>query len=273
MTNSPAPADLGPVVYEERRHITPAITYTILGSVFLMTGLLCAFTPSKPPTPPLAFPITGGAVAVGGLLCLVIGLVRLIPNIGATWHLHERGVRVVQRGKESALRFDEVDVLTHNIVRVFFHDVCTGEVHEVTFQSNAPEPRTIRIKQVRRPSSVSGADLNAPGDLAWASDQVAGVIATRMRAAMGNGKPAPWVRDVELHAGGIEILSKHERIAWDQVESVSVEDGIFKLWRLGKAKPALRIPTKSPNFFPGYRVLSETIEVRSSGFSRLRAAM
>lgn len=223
----------------------------------MVGGILCSFTPSLPPTPPHADLIMGSIVAAGGALCLVIGLVRLIPNLGASWHLHEQGIRVLQRGQERVLRDEEVDELTHKIWRVYFHGVCTGEVHDVAFKSHPPDGETIRIKQVRRPGTVSGADLDQPGELQQVCDKVAGLIAARMLATMARGEPVPWVRDLRLSTYGIETAA--ERIVWDQIENVAVEQGIFRLWRRGETQPLLSLPTDLPNFFPGYRVLLDRL--------------
>ena len=90
--------------------------------------------------------------------CLTIGLCAVLPNLGASWHLHQHGVRFVRRGHERVLRYEAIDELTVKVVRVFFHDVCTGEVHEVKLRSLAPGRPSIYFKQVRRPSTVSGTD-------------------------------------------------------------------------------------------------------------------
>src|SRR5437660_1364520 len=97
--------DLGPVIYGERMHITPAVIYTSLGLAFMVIGLLVSFLKDpNPRAPRYGMLIMGLVVATGGALCLAIGLVRLIPNLGAGWYLHERGVRLVKRHKESVLR-------------------------------------------------------------------------------------------------------------------------------------------------------------------------
>jgi len=256
-SNTAEGGDLGRVLYGERRHITPAVVYTSLGSVFLIFGLLCSLVPVPPPGPPHAMLVMGLIVAAGGAFCLVVGLVRLIPNMGASWHLHEHGVRLLQRSKELVLRYEDVDEITFKTVRVYFHDVCTGEVDEATFTSHAPGKQAVRIKQVRRPGTVSGSDLNQPGALAQACDKIAGLIANRMLTRIGRGESIAWVRSIRLRADGLEIESRTgpERIEWSQIDKFGIEQGSFHLWRSGETRPFLKLPTHLPNFFPGYRVL------------------
>ena len=47
--NPASSADLGPLLYGERVHNTPAVIYTVLGIAFVLIGLLCAFV--QPPNP------------------------------------------------------------------------------------------------------------------------------------------------------------------------------------------------------------------------------
>lgn len=265
-SNTAEGGDLGRVLYEERRHITPAVVYTSLGSLFLVFGLLCTLVQVPPPGPPHAMLVMGLIVAAGGAICLVIGLVRLIPNIGASWHLHEHGVRLLQRNKARVFRYEDVDEITLKTVRVYFHDVCTGEVDDATFTPHAPGKKAVRIKQVRRPGTVSGSDLNQPGALAQACNKIAGLIANRMLTRIGRGEAIAWVRTMRLLPDGIEIDSRTgpDRIDWSQIDKVGIEQGFFQLWRRGDTRPILKLPTHLPNFFPGYRVILERTRQGSS---------
>ena len=173
----------GPLPVWRVRHNTPAVVYTCLGAAFLVAGVLVCFIPPDPRGPRNAMLIGGLVVANFGALCLIIGVVRLVPNLGASWHLHEHGVRLVGRSGKRVLPYKDVDELTLKVVRVFFHGVCTGEVHDATFKSHGPANKVF-IKQVRRPSTISGADLDRPGELAKACDKVAELIANRMAARL-----------------------------------------------------------------------------------------
>lgn len=263
-------ADLGPLLYAERVHITPAVTYTALGFVFLVLGVLCSFLKDPNPNAPRhAFLVAGLGVALGGLVCLTIGLVRLLPNLNASWHLHQRGVRSVKRGREQVLRYADVDELTVKVVRVFHHDVCTGEVHEVTLRSHAANQSTISFKQVRRPRSISGADLNEPSPVTQVCDQIAASIAGRMAARLRSGEPVSWVRGLHLRPEGLEFASSGmgtERIDWRQIDRVSMEEGAFRFWARGESAPVMKLPTHLPNFFPGYVLLLDRMK-RPAGMS------
>jgi hypothetical protein len=257
-------ADLGALLYTERVPITPAVTYTILGLAFLLVGVLCSLLKDpNPNAPQQGMLVAGLVIALGGLVCLTIGLVRLIPNLGASWHLHQRGVRSLKRGQEQVLRYEDVDELTHKVVRVFFHDVCTGEVHEVTLRGHTPGKPTIYFKQVRRPQRMSGADLNAPNPVTQACDQIAASIASRMAVRLRGGEAIPWVPTLRLRSEGLELDSARmgtERIEWRQIDRVSIEDGVFRLWTRGESQPIIKLPTHLPNFFPGYALLIDQMK-------------
>jgi hypothetical protein len=251
-----AAAVLGPRLYGETVHITPAVVYTSLGTVFMLLGVLLCFVPPDPKAPPNAMLIGGGVVAIFGAACLVIGLARLMPNLGSSWHLHQRGICLVRRSGEQMLAYKDVDELTLKVTRVFLHGVCTGEVYEATFQRHRPANR-ISIKQVRRPSSISGSDLNRSGEVAQACDQVAELIASRMTARLDRGEPIPWVQATRIYPDGLDVESAaiQGRIKWSEIERVEIKEGKFQLWRRGDVPPAIEIPTHLPNFFPGYRLI------------------
>lgn len=260
-------SDLGRRLYGESVHITPAVIYTSLGAAFLLIGLLCFVVPPAPNAPKNAMLIAGLGVAGFGAICLVIGLVRLIPNLGASWHLHERGIRLVGRGGERVLRYDDIDVLTLKVVRVFLHGACTGEVHEATFEALDP-PRKVFLKQVRRPSSVSGSDLDLPGELTHACGTVAGRIANRMAERLQRRETVPWFKGLRLHPDGLEGESPgvlQGLTAWGDIERVAINEGTFQLWRRGDSQPALKTPTHVANFFPGYRLIQERVQNGGQG--------
>jgi hypothetical protein len=98
-------------------------------------------------------------------------------------------------------------------------------------------------------------------------DKIASLIADRMAAKMARGEPVAWVRTIRLLAEGLEIESSRampERIAWNQIERVVVEQGVFHLWRRGVTRPTIKLPTHLPNFFPGYQVLLERMQQDSN---------
>jgi hypothetical protein len=257
--------DLGRCLYGEPAHNTPAVVYTCLGAAFLLVGVLVCFVPPEPGGPQNAMLIGGLVVAGFGALCLVIGLVRLLPNLGASWHLHERGIRLVRRGGERVIQYRDVDELTLKVVRVYFHNVCTGEVHEATFRSHSPASKVF-IKQVRRPGTVSGADLDHRGDLQQACDRVADLVARRMAARLQQGEPVPWVKTTRIHPDGVEVESHgaiQGPIPWGQIERVGIENGIFQLWQRGDSRPALKVPTHLPNFLPGYLLVLDRLNANT----------
>src|SRR5262245_28367310 len=105
--------DLGRLIYGEPVHITPAVTYTLLGCVFLTFGILCCFLENaKAKGSQNVMLVLGGVAAIVGGLCLTSGLVRLIPNLGASWQLHEHGIKLTKGGNIRVLRYEDIDELT-----------------------------------------------------------------------------------------------------------------------------------------------------------------
>lgn len=262
MQNAPHAADdLGPRLYGEATHNTPAITYTALGAAFVIVGGLASLIPPDPKAPPNAMLIGGLVVAGFGAICLVIGLVRLLPNLGTSWHVHEHGLRLVRRSGERVLRYEDVDELTLKEVRVFFHDVCTGVVSAATFRTPRPAGKLF-LKQVRRPNSAAGAGLDRRGELAQACDKVAEMIARRLAARLQRGESIAWVQGIRICPDGLEIDSSStppSQIPWSQLERVETEEGKFKLWRRGDDKPVLVVPVELPNFLPGFRLIVDRL--------------
>lgn len=253
--------DLGPCHYGEPVHITPAIVYTCCGVAFLMFGIFGTMLPPDPKFPPHTMMRAGLLVAAVGAVCLVIGLVRLVPNLGASWHLHEQGVRVVRRGDQRLLAYQDVDEVSLNAVRVFVNGVCTGDVQVATFASGRLG-RPIVIKQVRRPSTLSGVELDRSSELAEACNKVADRIAAGMGAQLERGGSIAWVQSIRIHADGLDDESSAAVgacIPWHRIGRLAIEDGYFLLWRKGESKPAISAPAHLPNFLPGYRLIQSRL--------------
>jgi hypothetical protein len=260
---APAGDGLGRLLYVERRHLKPAVTYLCAGLGLLLAGLLCSLLRLAPPAPPHAPLVVGGLAALGGAVCVVIGLVWLLRELGGRWHLYEHGVRLRRYGGERVLRYAQVDELTVKVVGVFFEGVCTCEVYEVTLQAGGAEGGPVYLKETRR----RGADgnLDEPAPLAEVCEQVAAAIAERLVARMTRGEVVPWVHEVRLFADRLEIgapATRLERVVWAEIDRTSVEDGALRLWRRGETRPVLYLPTHLPNFVPGYRVLLQRIGPR-----------
>lgn len=266
MTGDPDMADdLGPCHYGESGRIPPAIVYTCCGVAFLMFGIFGTMLPPDPKVPPHTFLRAGLFMAGVGAVGLVIGLVRLVPNPGASWHLHEQGVRVVRRGDQRVLANQDVDEVSLNAVRVFVNGVCTGDVQVATFTSGRVG-RPMVIKQVRRPSTISGVELDKSSELAEACNKVADLIAARMAAQLERGGSIAWVQSIRIHADGLDDESSAAvgaRIPWNRIGRLTIEDGHFLLWRKGKSQSALSAPVHLPNFLPGYRLIQSRLHAMS----------
>jgi hypothetical protein len=209
--------------------------------------------------------VAGLVIALGGLVCLTIGLVRLVPSLGASWHLHEQGVRSLRRGQELALSYDDVDELTVNVARVFFHGVCTGEVREVTLRSQVPDKPAIHFRQVRRPGRASETGHDEPDQVRRFCDRIAASIAGRMAARVERGEATPWVGGLRILSNGLELdlpLGGTDRMEWKEIERVGIENGEFRLWAYGGSEPLIKLPTRLPSFFPGYVLLSRHLKPR-----------
>jgi hypothetical protein len=249
---------LGPHLYGEDVHNTPALVYTWVGAAFFVLGVLLCFIPPDPQGPANAMLVGGSLVAGLGALFLIVGLVRLLPNRGASWHVHERGIRLARRNGERVIEFTNVDVLTLKVVRVFFHGVCTGEVTDATFQA---QHNKVILKQVRRPTSAPGAGLDRPGALAQACDKVAELIAGRMADRLRRGEPIAWIKATHIHPDGLAVpRSGEDRIPWSEIENVAIEQGVFQLWRRGTHGPVFKAPAHLPNLFPGYRLIADRVQ-------------
>ena len=235
-----------------------------LGAVFLIVGLLASLIKDPDPkAPPYAMLVIGLLVAVAGAGVLTFGLVRLLPNLGASWSLHERGIRFVKSGSARSLRYEEIGELTVKAVRLFVDGVCTGDVRAVTFRSDAPGRPAIFVKQVRRPASLSGADLNSPSELESVCDRVSAQIADRMAKLLKRGETIDWGPKVRIHSDGLEIDSPRSgmiKIGWRQIGRQTVTNAVYRLSRSGDQKPALEMPTYVPNFFPGHLIVLRQIE-------------
>ena len=96
-----------------------------------------------------------GSSSRGGRVCLVVGLVRLIPNSAqAGICTNTESGCFSEKELYSATRTSMKATLKS--VRVFFHGVCTGEVHEATFTSHIPGSRPLYQTSTSAKHSVGG---------------------------------------------------------------------------------------------------------------------
>jgi hypothetical protein len=283
MSNDPQNSNqLGPLVLEQQGTHATAWTCIILGMGCLLLGsLLLVITRPGTVGIPVAQLVIGAIFLVAGGLSLFIGIWRRSYYNGFKLYLYRHGVQEVLSGRTTTAFFEDAQILTYAIVRVFSNGVYVGTVEKIGIETALPEPKSLYFQR-----KLLEANPHRPAEsteIERLVQEIAKLLARRMAKLIETGERLDWTSRMTLSRNGLEIKpaswwekdlgdiltgkSHSERVAWDQIEEIRIENGVFSLRIQGQAKPAVKVFAASPNFYPGYAIL---LAARQGGQRALR---
>ena len=242
---------LGRVLFE-RRPRTAQVVICVLGGFTLLLAAL------------------GGIV--GGLLnnkgeavpMILLGVGCLLGAIGCGYGiLHARYAKfrchqfgLVKRGvrHSRSLRYEHVEAFTYQSTRHYHNGVYTGTIFVLDFAPVA-EHQANRIK-------YSVTLHNADTELDNLRDQVAGIIATRMRRDIAAGQEVVWTPGLTFRgdsmiyrASGLFAKKDAVKIPLANIDSYKLDRGVCYLFLKGGQKAAVQENMHARNFFPGFHCM------------------
>jgi len=103
------------------------------------------------------------------------------------------------------------------------------------------------------------ADGHSPVETRTAITDVRKMVSDRLEELfvqkLGRGETVDWTPELRIDWRGLDVVDRRgagKHVEWQQVTSLEVNQGIFRLWVDSVAKPLYQTTTAEPNFFPAY---------------------
>jgi hypothetical protein len=171
--------------------------------------------------------------------------------------------RTLLRARE--LHFREIERLRYSATRQYYNGVYTGTTYDLKVWPAAGS-RGARLTSSRR-----GTD----DDLEWLRDEIAGLVAERLVAAVARDGAVDWAAGARftrdsLHFRRRRLLGKGEPMVarYDSGLTYSITDGVFHLFLPDEPKSVLDVSCREPNFYPGMIALGRLVGQSVKGSAR-----
>jgi hypothetical protein len=222
--------------------------------------------------------ILGAAFIVGSLACMGFALLKLWRDRGFALYLHRGGICERRAWGDCVVLFRDVEELKFQATRVFVHGTYAGTVEHLAVRTG-PDERMLYFQR-KRQEAAKGKGPSEASEV----DQLAMLIAGAMAARLAKKETLAWTPRMRLNREGVDIEPQHwwerdlrdmaksivgwfrwkegagdawSRVTWDQIDRMTIENGIFRLWAREEPRPRIEISTGAPNFHPGYIVAKE----------------
>ena len=273
----PVGSDLGPSLVRRGADRSVAIFGVVLGAALVLMVIPVAPDWATPGLLDRPRDLGAAIMAAAGLAVVAAGFVKIGLDRGAYVDVCERGVRRVRRGRESVVRLEDVEELIYEQARRYANGAYADSREVLTLRPGA-RGRPITLKRRWRETTGFATDYVESTPMRRASERIARAIGARMAERLARGESVDWTSRMRLVPGGVEVAWRPwlertpfelvralvsprawldrwrrpwTRLAWDEVDRVEVERGIFSLRARGGRRPCVEVPTGSPNFFPG----------------------
>lgn len=193
---------------------------------------------------------------VWGVVVILLGVLFAFVARRArrtAFRCHEYGVEQVGLFGGNKVLYADIRSFTYGATRVFVNGVYRGTDLVMRFDPLPGKGRAIHYTE-----SVHGRD----DELDNLREHISNVIARRMLAELGEGRPVQWTSNMRFLPEGIEyqpkgFIGRKEPIVipYGEVANFDIVQGNFVLHREGQEKPAISEAVAQPNFFPGFRLL------------------
>ena len=240
--------------------------------------------------------ILGGIFVLCSLGCLVLGIVKLWRDRGFALYLHAAGIRERRAVADSIVLFRDANDLKFQSTRVFVNGAYAGTVEHLAVRTADPTSRMLYFqRKIQEPGKGKGPAPSS--DVDKVAMLVAGAIAEKLSARLDKQETLPWTARMRINLHGLDIQPRRwwesdlrdmarsivawfrwaegsrgqwPHLAWNEIDRMTIETGIFRLWAKGESRPRIQIMTGVENFHPGHivasRLWSEALRSpRSSG--------
>ena len=265
--------DFGPLLLDQKVAQPDAVTTLVASVVFLIIGaVLMAF----------------GGAEFDGHISFVLGLGTLLGVLGSvifavtfrTYRLkrgtrqfvHERGLIEGSAREVISIAYDEADELEYRVTDRYHNGVYVGTYDHFALRTAGAPAREIIFRGARR-------KREEPTPFPPIVDAISARLAARFAEAIGRGESVRWTTKMTIHPDGLTLgprppgerpglaMFRKEpptRVGWDDIDKIELDEGFFRLRLKGRSGPRLTVEAGEPNFYPGYRVVAETLRARAA---------
>lgn len=283
---------LGPVILEQKATHGIVLLFVMFGTALSGAGFSLLFVMRLGQNEiGLTQIIVAAVLILCSLACIVFALVKRWRDRGFALYLHRGGIRERRARGDSVVIFQDVEELTFRSIRVFMHGTYGGTVEHLAVRTTGREGRRLYFQR-KRQEAGKGTGPDEPSEVNQIMTRIAGAIAENMTARLVKQETLAWTPRMRLNLAGVEIEPQHwweldlrdmakalvawlrwtggagdawPHLDWDEIESMTVENGIFRLWAHGEPRPRIQILTGTPNFHPGYIVAMELLQQSRAG--------
>ena len=239
---------LGRVLFE-RKPRTAQVVICVLGGFTLLLAALGLIVGGIVGKQNEAIPlIVGGVASLLGAIGCGYGIVHARY---AKFRCHQFGL--VKRGVRNSrsLRYEHVEAFTYQSTRHYHNGVYTGTIFVLDFEPVAEH----KANRIRYTATLHNADT----ELDNLRDQVAGIIAARMRRDIAAGREVVWTPGLTFRgdsliyrASGLFAKKDAVTIPLASIDSYKLDQGVCYLFTKQSKKAAVQENMQARNFFPGF---------------------
>ena len=216
-------------------------------------------------------------------LCIVVGTVMVTIHLGGErWlFIHENGIRLLKRGKETKIPYSQLQHFRFKKTRVYKEsyqgEFFLGTTFKLEIRSNAGRS----IKWLGFNSSGKGYKVGFDSgsvtdsiDYDWLIHHLSPTVASSMTARVEMGEKVLWGRAAFIKRTGLEIKKKASLfssemifVPWSDLVDLQFSDGQLSL---AVGKPSLseswtaKINCDEVNVLPGYLMIQRLLKSRTA---------
>jgi hypothetical protein len=265
--------ELGPVLLDRKVSQPDAVTTLGVGVVCLIVGAVLIAVGGAGFDGSLSFTLALGTLL--GLLGSVIFIVTFRTywaRRGTRQFVHERGLREESARGVICIGYDEADELEYRVTDHYNHGIYAGTYDHFALRTAGAPGKEIAYRQFRR-------RRDEPTPFPPIVDAVSARLGARFAEAIGRGESVRWTTKMTIHPDGLTLSPRPpgerpglamfrkeqpSRVGWDDIDKIEVDEGFCRLRLKGSSEPRLTVEAGVPNFYPGYRVVAETLRARDA---------
>jgi hypothetical protein len=244
-----------------------------VGVVCLIAGIILMAVGARGFDGSLSFTLGLGAFL--GLLGSVIFIVTFRTYMSkrrTRQFISERGMIEGSAREVISIGYDDADELEYRVTDMYHNGIYRGTFDHFALRTTGAPAREIIYKGPRR-------KREDPTPFPPIAEAISARLAARMVEAVGRGESVRWTSKMTIHPDGLTLgprppgerpglaMFRKEpptRVGWDDIDKIELDEGFFRLRLKGRSEPRLTVEAGEPNFYPGYRVVAETLRARAA---------
>ncbi len=244
---------LGRVLFERKASSATSWITLCLGLLGLAVGLFCLLIGLAHGN--FGIVSLGTAIIIAGMAIAAAG--RRIRK--SVFRCHEHGIYAYKLSGEKILPFKKIDVCAFDIRRQTRHGRYVGTMYSIILADHQTTSSGLFHSE-----TVPHEDE----ELEQLKELVSESIARRMAARYAQARQVQWTPELWFRGTQLEYTKrrrfwrsrKSRQVPLAAIEDYEIRDGWFYLWIQDQQRPAFKVKTATPNFYPGLLLLERLTE-------------